>query len=206
MNCRLLLAAVMALVLLPVSAQAQLTAPAQPQPAIPSPPKLTTVGTYPGSGGRLLVGTFVENNDRVGLIGIAVVRRTSIAFNKDEWGSLLALWQQARAVRSNTWKPVGSFTETGTKEPAELTVMGGPGVQFTIKDAKGTSTVSLERADLAKLDASLRRVERFLTLPEGVAMGPEEPVPAPKHRRRARLKPPPAAVALPGPRCTGFWC
>jgi hypothetical protein len=138
----------------------------------------------------------------VGLIGVASVRRASIAFAKDEWVSLLDLWQQARAVRSATWQTVGTFKETGTKEPAQLTVMGGPGVQFVIADPRGTFTAAVPKGDFAKLDASLHKVASFL---DGAAAEPDKPAPTRHrlHRKKPQFAEPAAAV---GRRCTGLWC
>src|SRR5262249_57700882 len=89
-----------------------------PPPAAPAPPKLTTIAKYDGTGGQVLVGVFVDNEQRVGVLGVASVRRASIALGKDEWTSFLDLWQQARAVRANTWQTVGSVKETGRKQPS----------------------------------------------------------------------------------------
>jgi hypothetical protein len=203
MTDRSALLAALALILLPIAAQAQLTAPAQPQPAVPPKPQFTTIATYPGSGGQVVVGTFLDNEQRVGLIGVASVRRASVAFAKDEWASLLDLWQQARAVRSATWQTVGTFKETGPKEPALLTVMGGPGVQFVIADPRGTFTAAVPKGDYARLDASLHKVASFL---DGGAAEPDNP--APVRHRLHRKKPTFAAepAGAPGRRCTGFWC
>jgi hypothetical protein len=209
MTYRSALIAVVALILLPLAAQAQLATPAQPQaaapapPAVPPKPQFTTIATYPGSGGQVVVGTFLDNDQRVGLIGVASVRRASVAFAKDEWASLLDLWQQARAVRSATWQTVGTFKETGTKEPAQLTVMGGPGVQFAVANPRGTFTVSVPKGDYAKLDASLHKVALFL---DGAAAEPDKP--APTRHRLHRKKPQVAAepAAAPARRCTGIWC
>lgn len=189
------------LISVPVTAQAQPT-PTQPTAAAPAPPKLTTIATYPGSGGQLIVGAFADDDQRVGVIGIASVRRASVALNKDEWGSLLELWQQARAVRSATWQTVGSFKETGTKEQSLLTVLAGPGVQFTIADPRGTFAVSVPKSDYAKVDASLHKVAQFL---DGAAVEPDKP--APVRHRLHRKKPQAAAEPLAPPRrCNGIWC
>jgi len=203
MTYRVVFAAAAALALLCMPTQAQLTAPPQPEPAVPPKPQFTTIATYPGGGGQVVVGTFLDNDQRVGLIGVASVRRASVAFAKDEWASLLELWQQARAVRSPTWQTVGTFKETGTKAAAQLTVMGGPGVQFVIADARGTFTAAVPKGDYARLDASLQKVASFL---DGAVAEPDKP--APVRHRLHRKKPQFAAQpsAAPGRRCTGFWC
>jgi hypothetical protein len=202
-----------AAMLLSVSAQAQPTPPEQaapaqsPQaqpapeqpPAPPAKPVLTTIGTYPGGGGQVIVAAYLDNDQRVGLLGVASVRRASVAFAKDEWGSLVDLLQQARAVRSATWQTVGTFKETGVKEPAQLTVAGGPGVQFVVTNPRGAFTVSVGKGDLARLDASLHKVALFL---DGAAAEPDKPTASVRHHARRHR---PAEFAPPG-RCTGFWC
>jgi len=124
--------------------------------------ELKYVGTYAGSGGQLLVATYTENDDRVGLIGIAAAKRVSVAFGRDEWKSLLALWQKAKGTQSATWKLVGSFKETGTKEETLLTVTAGPSVQFTITDPAGTFSYTLARNNFAAFEANIRQVAEFL--------------------------------------------
>jgi hypothetical protein len=204
-----LLAAAM---LLSVSAQAQpmppeqaqpaqvQPAPEQVQPAVPpAKPVLTTIGTYQGGGGHVIVAAYLDNDQRVGLLGVSSVRRASVAFAKDEWGSLIDLWQQARAVKGTTWQTVGTFKETGVKEPAQLTVAGGPGVQFVVTNPRGTFTVSVPKGDLARFDASLHKVALFL---DGAAAEPDKPTASVRHHARRHR---PAEFAPPG-RCTGFWC
>jgi hypothetical protein len=205
---RIALSAVAALALLCTPALAQTTgavppqpaAPAQP-PAAPAPPKLTTIAKYDGTGGQVLVGAFLDNEQRVGVLGVSSVRRASVALAKDEWTSFLDLWQQARAVRSNTWQTVGSVKETGLKQPSVLTVMAGPGIQFTIADARGSFTVAVPKNDITRLDASLHKVAQFL---DGAAVEPDKPGASVRHHARRRSRP--AAEAAPGRRCTGFFC
>ena len=212
---RFALAAVAALALMPappaqaqVAAPAPAAAPAQPSPAAPPPPVLTTVATYQGGGGQVTVGAFLDSDQRVGVIGVSSVRRASIALAKDEWATLIDLWQQARAVKAATWQPVGTFKETGLKEPSVLTVMGGPGVQFTITDPRGAFTVSVPKSDFTRFDASLHKVELFL---DGGAIEPDRPAAlvrhhARRHRPTAAAAPKPAAPAAPATRCTGAFC
>jgi hypothetical protein len=207
---RTILPAVAALALLcaPAHGQVSGTVPPQataptPPAAAPAPPKLTTIAKYDGPGGQVLVGAFIDNEQRVGVLGVSSVRRASIALGKDEWTSLLDLWQQARAVRSGTWQTVGSVKETGLKQPSALTVMGGPGVQFTIADARGSFTVAVSKSDIARLDASLHKVSLFL---DGEAAEPDKPAASVRHHARRRAKPEWAAPSQPARRCTGFWC
>src|ERR1700751_675710 len=123
------------------------TTSAAPSPApAPAPPKLTPIAKYDGTGGQVQVGAFIDNEQRVGVLGVSSVRRASIALAKDEWASFLDLWQQARAVRSGTWQAVGTVKESGLKQPSVLTVLSGPGVQFTIADARGSFTVAVPKS------------------------------------------------------------
>ncbi|HEV2956649.1 MAG TPA: hypothetical protein VGX95_11065 [Xanthobacteraceae bacterium] len=205
MTYRTALAAVAAITFLcaPAAAQTTSTAPAQATPpaAAPAPPKLTTIAKYDGSGGQVLVGAFIDNEQRVGVLGISAVRRASIALAKDEWASFLELWQQARAIKSGTWQTVGTVKETGLKQPSTLTVMGGPGVQFAIADGRGTFTVAVAKNDLTRLDASLHKVSLFL---DGAAAEPDKPGASVRHHARRHIRPPGALA--PARRCNSFWC
>ncbi len=204
---RIALPVVAALALLCAPALAQTTgavpaepaAPAQP-PAPPAPPKLITIAKYDGTGGQVLVGAFLNNEQRVGVLGVSSVRRASVALAKDEWASFLDLWQQARALKATTWQTVGTVKETGLKQPSTLTVMGGPGVQLSIADARGSFTVAVPKNEMARLDASLHKVALFL---DGAAAEPDKPAASVRHRGRRHR---PGADAAPARRCVGFWC
>jgi hypothetical protein len=205
-------AAVTALAFLCVPAAGQTTAaPAAPAPSVtapapaptPAPPKLTTIAKYDGTGGQVQVGAFINNEQRVGVLGVSSVRRASIALAKDEWTSFLELWQQARAVKSGTWQAVGTVKETGLKEPSTLTVMGGPGVQFAIADGRGTFTVAVPKNELNRLDGSLHKVSLFL---DGADVEPDKAGASTRHRARKRTRPPAGIGAAPGRRCNGFMC
>ena len=198
--------AVLALLTAPALGQVSGTVPAQPTAptppaAAPAPPKLTTIAKYDGTGGQVLVGAFIDNDQRVGVLGVSSVRRASVALAKDEWTSFLDLWQQARALRATAWQTVGTVKETGLKQPSVLTVMGGPGVQFTIADSRGSFTVAVPKNDVARLDASLHKVSAFL---DGEAAEPDKPAALVRHHARRRIKP--EWAAPPARRCTGFWC
>jgi hypothetical protein len=189
----------------PAGGQTTSTAPAQPTPpaAAPALPKLTTIAKYDGTGGQVLVGAFIDNEQRVGVLGVSSVRRASIALAKDEWASFLELWQQARALRSTTWQTVGTVKETGLKQPSVLTVLGGPGVQFAIADARGTFTVAVPKNELNRLDGSLRKVSLFL---DGAAVEPDKTGASTRHRARKRIRPPAGIGFAPARRCNGIWC
>jgi hypothetical protein len=200
--------AVLALLCAPAQGQVTGTAPAQPSAttppaaaAAPAPPKFTTIAKYDGTGGQVTVGAFLDNEQRVGVLGVSSVRRASIALTKEEWASLIDLWQQARAVRATAWQTVGTVKETGLKQPSVLTVMGGPSVQFSIADARGTFTVAVPKNDVARLDASLHKVSLFL---DGAAAEPDKPAASVRHHARRRGKP--EWAAPPARRCYGFWC
>ena len=206
MSCRTALAAIAALAFLCAPAAGQTTAaPAQPTPpaAAPAPPKLTTIAKYDGTGGQVLVGAFIDNEQRVGVLGVSSVRRASIALAKDEWAGFLELWQQARALRSTTWQTVGTVKETGLKQPSVLTVLAGPGVQFAIADARGTFTVAVPKNELNRLDGSLHKVSLFL---DGAAVEPDKAGASTRHRARKRIRPPAGIGFAPARRCNGIWC
>ena len=200
--------AVLGLLCAPVHGQVSGTVPAQataptPPAAAPAPPKLTTIAKYDGTGGSVVVGAFIDSDQRVGVLGVSSVRRASIALAKDEWTSFLELWQQARAVKSGTWQAVGTVKETGLREPSTLTVLGGPGVQFTITDARGTFTVAVPKNELNRLDGSLHKVSLFL---DGADVEPDKTGASTRHRARKRARPPAGIGFAPARRCNGIWC
>jgi hypothetical protein len=215
MTRRPALAAVVVFASLCAPAAGQTTAapapPADAPPAAvpaPAPPKFTIIAKYDGTGGQVRVGAFQDNEQRVGVLGVSSVRRASISLAKDEWTGFLDLWQQARAVKSGTWQAVGTVKETGLKEPSVLTVMGGPGVQFTIADARGSFTVAVPKNELNRLEGSLKKVSLFL---DGAAAEPDKPGASVRHHARRRKPagtgaPRPATATRPGQRCSGFWC
>jgi hypothetical protein len=209
MTCIVLpVVAALALLCTPALGQTTGAVPAEPaapaQPAATAPPKLTTIAKYDGTGGQVLVGAFLDNEQRVGVLGVASVRRASVALAKDEWASFLDLWQQARAVKATTWQTVGTVKETGLKQPSTLTVMGGPGVQFSIADARGSFTVAVPKNEMARLDASLHKVALFL---DGAAAEPDKPAASVRHHVRRHKPTAEAAPAYaPARRCIGFWC
>src|SRR5262249_29436001 len=185
--------AVLALLYAPALGQVSGTVPPQaagptPPAAAPTPPKLTTIAKYDGTGGQVTGGAFLDNEQRVGVLGVSSVRRASIALAKNEWASLLDLWQQARAGGSPTWQTIGTVKETGLKQPSVLTVMGGPGVQFSIADARGSFSVAVPKNELGRLDASLQKVSSFL---DGAAAEPDKPAASIRHHVRRRINAPP---------------
>ena len=106
--------------------------------------------------------TEIGSKNKIAVVSIAIRSgRTSVAFDAKEWDSFAELWQQAQNVHSATWQPVGSFKETGTTEPALLTVAAGPGVQFTITGNKGPFTFVLLPGDYARFDAAVKQMAEW---------------------------------------------
>ena len=126
--------------------------------------QLAIQGKYNNGGTELAVAAFTgKEGGRIGLIGIAAAKRVSIAFgDTSQWNSFVALWHKAKAAQSATWRFVGTFKETGTKEQSLLTVAAGPGVQFTITDPKGTFSHTLPQSDFAGFESNIRQVTDFL--------------------------------------------
>jgi hypothetical protein len=96
--------------------------------------------------------------------GVATPSRSSFSFRLEEWLSLIALWMKAVNAQSDSWKVVGSMTETETSDVSHLTVSAGRGVKFVISSPKkGTVTYVLSRDDIAGFEKALHRVKDFLS-------------------------------------------
>jgi hypothetical protein len=117
--------------------------------------KLDILGKFSANGAEFDLAIYRENGETVALVGIAAGKRTSVAFSTAEWHSFVELWRQARAMRGESWQPVGTFKETDTTELALLTVTAGPAVQFNIDGDKGHFTFVLPKSDFAAFDAKV---------------------------------------------------
>jgi hypothetical protein len=53
---------------------------------------------------------------KVALLGIAMPIRSSFSFRRAEWLLLIELWTKAVRAQSDSWKVVGSMTETETSD------------------------------------------------------------------------------------------
>jgi hypothetical protein len=122
--------------------------------------QLDVVGKFFANGVEFDIATYTEGADKVAVVGIA--RHISVAFDSQEWGAFVNLWQKAARFDSNSWQLIGSFKETGTKDMDLLVVTAGPGVQFTIMDPlKGTLSFVLAKSDFDRFDASVRQVTEY---------------------------------------------
>ena len=63
------------------------------------------------------------SKSKVALLGIATPVRSSFSFRRAEWLSLIELWTAEKA-QSDSWKVVGSMTETETSDVSHLTITG----------------------------------------------------------------------------------
>ena len=88
--------------------------------------------------------------------------RSPFSFRRAEWLSLIELWTADKA-QSDSWKVVGSMTETETSDVSHLTISAGPGVKFVIRSfQKGTVIFVLSRDDMARFESGLYRVKEFI--------------------------------------------
>src|SRR4051794_40232051 len=62
------------------------------------------------------------SKSRVALLGIATPVRSSFSFRQADWLSLIELWTRAMKAQSDSWKVVGSMTETETSDVSLLTI------------------------------------------------------------------------------------
>jgi hypothetical protein len=102
------------------------------------------------------------SKSKVALLGIATPVRSSFSFRRAEWLSLIELWTKAVKAQSDSWKVVGSMTETETSDVSHLTISAGPGVKFVIRSfQKGPVIFVLLRDDMARFESGLYRVKQF---------------------------------------------
>jgi hypothetical protein len=126
--------------------------------------KLDRIGRFPSLTGELQVSTYVEGNDRVGLLGIWRDQppRAATAFRTGGWEALLQLWAKARTVRYKSWEHVGIYKEVGTTDPTLLTVTAGPGIRITMETEDGAFSAVLRPEDYDVFEMKLQQVRQFL--------------------------------------------
>ena len=129
--------------------------------------QLDIVGKFQNADLELDVATVFDSEveasgSKVALLGIATPSRrgtpsrNSFSFRLEEWLSLIAHWTKAVKAQSDSWKVVGSMTETETSDVSHLTVSAGRGVKFVISSSKkGTATYVLSRDDIAGFEKAL---------------------------------------------------
>jgi hypothetical protein len=101
---------------------------------------------------------------KTALLGITTPSRNSFSFRLEEWLSLIDLWTKAVKAQSDSWKVVGSMTETETFDVCHLTVSAGPGVMIVISSPKkGAATYLLSKDDMAGFEKALYGVKDFLS-------------------------------------------
>ena len=104
------------------------------------------------------------SKSKVALLGIATPLRSSFSFRPAEWLSLIDLWSKAVKAQSDSWRVIGSMTETETSDVSHLTMSAGPGVKFVISSfQKGTVTFVLSKDDMAGFEKALYRVKEFFS-------------------------------------------
>jgi hypothetical protein len=92
--------------------------------------QLDIVAKFQNAGLAFDVGTVFNSEveasrSKVELLGIATPSCKSFSFRLEEWLSLIALWTKAVKAQSDSWKVVGSMTETETSDVSHLTVSAG---------------------------------------------------------------------------------
>jgi len=141
------------------------SAPRTPQPK----PKIDVVARFQTGNLQFDVATYTDPDvaapdNKVGLLGIAnLPLRNSISFHRNEWTALMEIWSKALQDQSDSWKTVGSMTESGTGDNARMTVSVGPGIRFVIASSKeGAVSYNLSKADAVRFERALSRVKEFL--------------------------------------------
>src|SRR5437763_783310 len=92
--------------------------------------QLAIVGKYANGSDTLDVFTYTKDGGKSA--GLGFHRKISVNVGKAQWSNIVALWQKAKASQGGSFRPVGSFTETNTKDPSTVTLAAGTGVRFTI--------------------------------------------------------------------------
>ena len=104
------------------------------------------------------------SKSKVALLGIATPLRSSFSFRLAEWLSLIDLWSKAVKAQSDSWKVIGSMTETETSDVSHLTISAGPGVKFVISSSqKGIVTFVLSKDDMGGFEKALYQVKEFFS-------------------------------------------
>jgi len=120
---------------------------------------LQNIATFESGSVELLVDTYTQGTEIIGLIGIksnGVTR--SYAFARSELPALYALAGKAERLSGEKYVAVGSVAEKGTDALDVLLMAGGPTVRISIADAvDGMLTFDLAPADSAGFDAALHK-------------------------------------------------
>src|SRR6516164_3051158 len=93
--------------------------------------QLDIVAKFRNGGVELDIVTVVDSEveaskSKVALLGIATPLRSSFSFRLAEWLLLIDLWSKAVKTQSDSWKVIGSMTETETSDVSHLTISAGP--------------------------------------------------------------------------------
>ena len=131
--------------------------------------QLDIIAKFRNAGVELDVVTVVDSDveaskSKVALLGIATPLRSSFSFRLEEWLSLIDLWSKAVKTQSNSWKVIGSMTETETSDVSHLTISAGPEVKFVISSSKkGIVTFVLSKDDIGGFEKALYQVKEFFS-------------------------------------------
>jgi hypothetical protein len=131
--------------------------------------QLDIIAKFRNAGVELDVVTVVDSDveaskSKVALLGIATPLRSSFSFRLEEWLSLIDLWSKAVKTQSNSWKVIGSMTETETSDVSHLTISAGPGVKFVLSSSqKGIVTFVLSKDDIGGFEKALYQVKEFFS-------------------------------------------
>ena len=131
--------------------------------------QLDIIAKFRNAGVELDVVTVVDSDveaskSKVALLGIATPLRSSFSFRLEEWLSLIDLWSKAVKTQSNSWKVIGSMTETETSDVSHLTISAGPEVKFVISSSqKGIVTFVLSKDDIGRFEKALYQVKEFFS-------------------------------------------
>src|SRR5258708_38432511 len=90
--------------------------------------------------------------------------KCSFSFRLVEWLSLIDLWSKVVKAQSDSWRVIGSMTETETADVSHLTISAGPGVKFVISSSqKGIVTFILSKDDMGGFEKALYQVKEFFS-------------------------------------------
>ncbi len=115
-----------------------------------------------GSGGHsVMVGSSGSLGKKYAYLMVeADSNRSIVIVEANEWDQILQMFGDARTHQSQTWRVVGTFTESDVFNPSTLTISAGPGIRFAIIDDGVCIRYDLARSDFDAFFKGAMRAKR----------------------------------------------